>query len=387
MNSEALDQSHETPIRPVLRDSRLDALRGLFLIIILIDHLPSVLKEYTYELFGYVSAAEGFVFLSGFVAGLTYTRLCFEQVGAVMRRRALRRARTIYLYHAATFLVLFFTLRACVRDENYWQTWSRLLQMPIWKACLMALTFLYQPKFLDVLPMYTVFVILTPWLVKGFRKGRGGAILGASLMLWTLAQFGLRGAPLSVAGGYPPIYLGDFDVFAWQVLFVSGAYCGYRNFFRPGEKPRFHRGLLFYASLVVAVGLFLFRHQILVNERLSQAAQGMADKRTFGILRGLNFAALALLVTVWFRRIGAGFPINGLAYLGKHSLQVFAFQTVLVGCVVLTADRYEWSELTRLEIMVPCIASLWAIAWCREWRKRPKIPIHNFPERAPRDTV
>src|SRR5437899_3266510 len=63
------------------RDSYLDNLRGGFHIVMLVDHLPIILPGMftliagLYEALGYVSAAEGFVFLSGYVTGLVYTRV------------------------------------------------------------------------------------------------------------------------------------------------------------------------------------------------------------------------------------------------------------------------------------------------------------------------
>jgi len=44
------------------RDRRLDALRGLMLVIITIDHLPSAFAAFTYQSLGFVSAAEGLCF-------------------------------------------------------------------------------------------------------------------------------------------------------------------------------------------------------------------------------------------------------------------------------------------------------------------------------------
>jgi hypothetical protein len=52
-----------------------DALRGWLLIVIACNHLyGSFVSQITREPFGFVSAAEGFVFLSGFVAYLVYSR-------------------------------------------------------------------------------------------------------------------------------------------------------------------------------------------------------------------------------------------------------------------------------------------------------------------------
>jgi hypothetical protein len=48
------------------RDTRVDTLRGLFLIVMMVDHLPyHPLLRFSRQGFGFVSAAEGFVFVSG----------------------------------------------------------------------------------------------------------------------------------------------------------------------------------------------------------------------------------------------------------------------------------------------------------------------------------
>jgi hypothetical protein len=52
------------------RDSRLDMLRGLCLVLMTVDHLPiNPLFRFTNQTLGFVSAAEGFVFISGVVSG------------------------------------------------------------------------------------------------------------------------------------------------------------------------------------------------------------------------------------------------------------------------------------------------------------------------------
>ena len=56
------------------RDRGLDSLRGLMLLGMAVNHIASRLQILTDHPFGYTSTAEGFVFLSGLVAGLVYTR-------------------------------------------------------------------------------------------------------------------------------------------------------------------------------------------------------------------------------------------------------------------------------------------------------------------------
>ena len=57
------------------RDLRIDTLRGLMLVIMMVTHIrwfaiPTAWT--TYQPIGFVTAAEGFVFLSGLVAGIVY---------------------------------------------------------------------------------------------------------------------------------------------------------------------------------------------------------------------------------------------------------------------------------------------------------------------------
>ena len=54
------------------RLARLDLLRGLMLVLIAINHSPFWIRIYTEEFVGYVSAAEGFVFVSAFLAGMVF---------------------------------------------------------------------------------------------------------------------------------------------------------------------------------------------------------------------------------------------------------------------------------------------------------------------------
>ena len=83
------------------RDLRLDFFRGLALICIFIDHVPGVwLAPFTIQFSGLFDAAEVFILISGYTAGLVYGRVLEDQ-GAVVaslqdlpsRLAALRRPR------------------------------------------------------------------------------------------------------------------------------------------------------------------------------------------------------------------------------------------------------------------------------------------------------
>src|SRR5580693_1644014 len=57
------------------RSGLVDFLRGICLLLMTVDHLPlTLVRKFTWQTFGFFSAAEGFVFLSGLVSGLVYGR-------------------------------------------------------------------------------------------------------------------------------------------------------------------------------------------------------------------------------------------------------------------------------------------------------------------------
>src|SRR4051794_21849559 len=88
------------------RDIRLDALRGLLLVVMTMDHFPSSFFELTYESLGYITAAEGFVFLAGLVAGQVYCRYSSYENRQSLLKRALKRAGIIYTFNVLTFISL-----------------------------------------------------------------------------------------------------------------------------------------------------------------------------------------------------------------------------------------------------------------------------------------
>jgi hypothetical protein len=85
------------------RDLRIDFFRGLALLFIFIDHVPNNgLAHFTLRNFGFADAAEVFVLLAGFSAGLAYQR-SFENDGfRAGAARVMDRVRDIYLWHMAS---------------------------------------------------------------------------------------------------------------------------------------------------------------------------------------------------------------------------------------------------------------------------------------------
>src|SRR5271165_1087859 len=99
--------ARDSGVRRLARDSRVDALRGIALLMIFIDHVPgNVLSLVTLRNFGFADSAELFVLLSGFSSMVAYGG-SFDRDGlAVGLRRVLLRCLRIYMFQAALLLVV-----------------------------------------------------------------------------------------------------------------------------------------------------------------------------------------------------------------------------------------------------------------------------------------
>src|SRR5689334_24282722 len=92
------------------RQTDLDWLRGLMLVLMTITHLPTWFGAHAGQPFGFVSAAEGFVFLSAFLVGSVYTHTFRTRGLAAMRRALWARTLKVYAAHVALLLFLLFLL-------------------------------------------------------------------------------------------------------------------------------------------------------------------------------------------------------------------------------------------------------------------------------------
>ncbi|MFI4888312.1 MAG: OpgC domain-containing protein, partial [Burkholderiales bacterium] len=78
------------------RQAELDWLRGMMLVLMTMTHLPTWFSAHAGQPFGFVSAAEGFVFLSAFLVGAVYSQKTRERGYRAMRRALWGRALKVY---------------------------------------------------------------------------------------------------------------------------------------------------------------------------------------------------------------------------------------------------------------------------------------------------
>src|SRR5690606_29292606 len=145
--------------------------------------------------FGYVSAAEGFVFLSAYLVGVVYGGRARKLGYAEMRKALWCRAGIVYRAHVA-MLAFLFTVIAWIGIRSYRQAIVNLIAFYIqepWTAPGTGSALIYTPPLLDILPMYVLFMAASPPLLPLALRPAGAAlVIGVSASLWLAAQLGFN---------------------------------------------------------------------------------------------------------------------------------------------------------------------------------------------------
>jgi hypothetical protein len=205
-----------------------DPLRGILLLMMVVNHSPSSLRRFTDQPLGFFTTAECFVFVSALLAGMLFRKRVEELGFATARSSSIRRAGRIYLAHLAT-LGFAFVLGSFFLSEfpGIRNLLDHYLQNQ-WAAIAGSLALLFRPPLMDILPMYVVFSFLTPAAFWTAQRWGWKTTLLVSAFTWFIAQTHARDMLTTAFGDLPFIQLGPFDLFAWQFLWASGLFIGQR---------------------------------------------------------------------------------------------------------------------------------------------------------------
>jgi hypothetical protein len=313
--------------RIMSRRLELDALRGLMLVWMTLAHLPTIVSAFVNQPFGFVSGAEGFIFLSALFTGRIYSRIARRDGYVVMRRKVWLRAFRLYIYHAlllgAAFLLASRVVHGYRPGLHYWLDFY--YSAGVKRGLLDGALLLYRPPLLDILPMYIIFLFLTPVALASMARFGLRPVWFGGFLLWLGAQFGLRQAIFNFLvqgfGLHVPLNeMGSFDLWAWQFLWVIGLGFGQRwaNDDLPVED--WARRLLGPAAVLAGV-LLALRYAVGRGVELG-AFEISFDKWHLGAIRLIDLTAIGILL-VRFQSALQRLAIRPLVMMGQASLQVF----------------------------------------------------------------
>ncbi len=360
------------PVVTTGRDLRLDLFRGIALWLIFLDHIPSNLVAWgTIRNYGFSDATEIFVFVSGYTAAFVYGKEMRERGFIVAGAHILRRAWQIYVAHVFLFAIYLAEISYVATSfENplYAEEMNILdfLKQPD-VTIIQALLLKFKPSNMDVLPLYIILLLLFPpalWLLQ-FRPTLA---LGASVLLYVLTWEFNWNMPSYPSGHW------YFNPFAWQLLFVFGAWCAL------GGAQRLSGVLQSKVTLAIAAAYLLFAFVISLTWYLPGMSQYVPlwleeviypiDKVNLDVLRFAHFLALAV-VTLWFvprdwpplKSRWAWPPI----VCGQHSLEIFClgvFLSFAAHFAMVEVSAALWMQLlvSALGIVI-MIAAAGVLMW------------------------
>lgn len=355
------------------RDFRLDLYRGFALWLIFLAHIPgTIFNRITPWNHGFSDPAEVFIFVSGYANAYVYGRVMEQRGFLVGAAQIVRRAVEAYIAQIFLFVI--------VIGEAFWLSHGShalddamniavVHQRPD-ESILALLQLKYMPVNMNVLPLYVVVLAVSPAVLWLLRKTPALA-LALALSLYAAANgFGLNFPAFPSGYWY-------FDPFAWQLLFVLGAWCGLGAADWVWQLARSRWVLILSAVYAVSVfALFLPWNGLNLGELLPEWSLYAFGKTNLGVLRLVHFLALAVVVD---RLIPRDWPplnwlvLRPLIVSGQHSLEVFCLGVALAFAGQVAAVEAPGNALIRLLVAVMGIAAMVAVSALLSWYNSTRV--------------
>jgi hypothetical protein len=371
----------ELALPPSKRDLRLDLFRGLANWLMFLGHVStSMLAWFSFRNYGFSDGADLFVFISGYTSAIVFGRRMIEGGFVFGTTRLLRRVWQIYVAHILLFVVYLASVHFLASRFNAPGLIDRFNVAPLLNAPVETITqgllLRYKPLNLDVLPLYVVLMGAFPPVLWLMLRHRNWVMLGSVSLYLAARQFGWN-LPSYPSGVW------YFNPFAWQLLFVLGAWLAL------GGANTLHFLVRSRAVLVVGIVYLLFAAVMTLSGLIPELrtllpralfeAFNPNDKTNLAPYRFLHLAIVIIL--------GARFiPIDAAALqaaiwkplikCGQQSLEVFAVGIYLafIGYFVLMATSD--GIIAQLLVGITGIAIMTAVAYYRSWSKRVEKSAH-----------
>ena len=358
------------------------------LFFIFIDHIPNnPFGYFTMRGVNLADAAEVFIFISGYTAGLVYGEKMRRQGALLASALIWRRVWQLYVAHLCLFMLysaeVAYTLR---RFHNPMFSEDLgigdFLQHPD-VTVLRVLLLRFQPALLDILPLYIVLLLVFPVFMVAMRRHVLLALIPSAL-IYVYTRFTELNLP-----GNNEADVWFFDPFAWQFLFVIAACAGYTQprgnawLLRPGWPAR---ALVLWAVAVTIGGLAMQLSWTLheFNPRIPGILYQTLfplHKSFLPLSRLFSILALAILVGRFVPR-NARFMTSRAGWLvvlcGQHSLDVFCLSILLslLGNILITFVSNGFPMLVAVNVggVLLMIGLSLIIAWYGEGGHLPVRP-------------
>jgi len=314
-----------------------DIIRGFLLLVILVGHIelpPNFYDFFTGRGRLFVSAAEGFFFLSGLLVGMVYRRRISLGMKFIFKKMWTRAAE-LYVGGAALTLAYAFI----IAKTNHFYIKAGLPNPVDWQHTIFqTLTLRFDYGWADFLGRFAILMIMAPFVFYLISKGRWRWVLAGSIIAWLL-----RGQNFTLG---------------WQIIFNGGMLMGFywRELSAKWQSlKRSTRKVIKRSVLTITAITFAYSYAVVyvlseLNSHwnalspswhnftldwngFNQYAWTYADKWTMGPVRLILFFIWGSVIYAWVaqREDLINRRTRGvLLLIGQNSLFVYIFHSVIV---------------------------------------------------------
>jgi hypothetical protein len=349
------------------RDLRLDLLRGFCVFAMIADHVGGASFAHAVSGAGeyFVSAAEAFVFLSGFVMGMVYGGMVETQGLQAGVKKALLRSWTLYKLTVALTIIFGLQLFLYQYDFGPFDGWPRFITDVVT---------LRQTIYLGDIPLiYTLLMAAGAAALWLLSTGRTVWLLAGSGLLWLAYQ---AHPDWAVNLPWPIANNTMFHFPAWQVYFIIPMALGYHRDAVARWFARIPKGPLMMAT-TGAFALMMYLHltggshlpEFFQQDDVREQLDSWFVKGGAGPLRLLaaafTFQFGYLFVTYFWQPIQRALGWL-LVPLGQSSLYAYAVHLLLVGMLYASLDRLaERSEWPNTIAQLGMVLLVWCMVKTR----------------------
>ncbi len=366
------------------RDLRLDLFRGVANWAIYLDHIPdNVVNWITTRNYGFSDAADLFVFISGYTASFVYARMMLERGFIVGATRLTKRVWQLYVAHIILFVIYIASISYLALrfgDSELVNEFNVVGLIDNATETLRQGLFLkFKPVNLDVLPLYIVLMGLFPpvlWLM--LRQPNWTMV--AAIVLWLVSRQTGWNLPAYPTGTW------YFNPFAWQVLFIFGAWCALGGA-RQSAAVIMHPATLWFciAYMILALVMTMAGRFPALGELFPHwlySTFNPNDKTNLAPYRFLHFVVIVILVIRFVPKDWPGLEwkiFDPLVVCGQQSLAVFCVGVFLSFVGHFQLSMSSGSLFAQIFVSVTGIAIMTIVAYYISWSKRQDKPLPKPP--------
>lgn len=350
-----------------------DLLRGFFILVIIIDHLqrwPGILDWITGQGRLWVSAAEGFILISGIMIGLIRGYKDSSLPLITVSKKLWSRAFILYIWSIVTSTVIFALTIYWKADYTPFPPGTDSINNPenFLGAVEQFINLSAVFGWANFLVLYAVFLAFSPLAILLLRKGQWLVLLCTSVFIWFLG-------------------LGRENMFlSWQLLFFGGAIAGYYyHDLNIKWSTIKHRRTIKKIVIYLSILFLAISAAITFGWRFIESSVSPVSKEDFLQFRlyldpffdkielypprllvtGVVFLGLFFIFTSYQKEIYKLFGWLLLPF-GRHSLFVYILQSIIVVMVAGFLPKTT-NILINFIITIMTIAFIWLLTTKAKW--------------------